>query len=80
MPTTIELAPSWNLLTKDPSPPSLEGVWRREGKAFDVYEWPWTHTLFGGRRGAIERRPNGEIAIQFEVIHPTLAACKKAKP
>ncbi|MBL8720948.1 MAG: hypothetical protein JNL79_33500 [Myxococcales bacterium] len=79
-PTTIELAPSWNVLTKAPSPPSLEGVWRREGKAFDVYEWPWTHTLFGGRSGAIERRPNGELAIQFEVVHPTLAACKKAKP
>lgn len=40
----------------------------------------WTHTPSAGRRGAIERRPNGEIAIQFEVVHPTLAACKKAKP
>lgn len=77
-PSAIELSPSWNVVTTDPALPSLEGVWRREGKVFDVYEWPWTHTLFGDRPGPVARRADGGWAVQFEVLHPTLEGCKKA--
>ncbi|WP_437664898.1 hypothetical protein [Sorangium sp. So ce1182] len=80
--TAVDLQTSWSVWSREPSPPSLEGVWTRGQEVLDVYEWPFSKRIFRRSKRypggwiAAEARPGGAFALGDDIVYPTEEACR----
>jgi len=85
-PISVTLATGFSARSTAAFPAPLEGVWMRGRDVLEVYEWPYSKRLFRRSRRfparwiAAEPRADGTFALGDEVVYPTEAGCRAAKP